>query len=225
MKKLLHQKELKEQEFEKFLNKKTQNPSLIKGIKPEEIDSEDDSEEESDIKTEKSKNEPILTFNQIDDNYTRDELQDILEIHGLTKSGNKDELICRYRKFMLCKKWNDKKLKELSFTQMLDQFSKDDLQLILENKNLPISGNKEELIARVRVSLKNIKKKSEGKKEKKKKQKFSISNFKLKKLFEKKKITDLTVEELLEINRERGLNLPRNKSELLTILKIYLKNN
>ena len=152
------------------------------------------------------------------DPITKEELQDILQKNCLSKSGNKDELICRYRKFIICKKWTDKKLKKLSITQMINLFSKDDLQLILENKNLPISGNKEELIIKIRNSLK---KKNDGKKGKK----FSISNLKLKKLFENKKIIDLTVEELLEINRERGLNLPRNKIELLKILIIYLKNN
>ena len=165
-----------------------------------------------------TKIDQILTFNQIDHSYTKEELQDILQKNCLSKSGNKDELICRYRKFIICKKWTDKKHKKLSITQMINLFSKDDLQLILENKNLPISGNKDELIIKIRNSLK---KKNDGKKLKK----FSISNLKLKKMFENKKIIDLTVEELLEINRERGLNLPRNKIELLKILIIYLKNN
>ena len=175
----------------------------------------DSSEDDEIINT---KIDPILTFNQINDSYTKEELQVILHNNGLIKSGNKDELIGRYRKFIICKKWTDKKLKKLSITQMLDLFSKDDLQLILENKNLPISGNKDELIIKIRNSLK---KKNDGKKLKK----FSISNLKLKKMFENKKIIDLTVEELLEINRERELNLPRNKIELLKILIIYLKNN
>ena len=58
--------------------------------------------------------------------------------------------------------------------------------------------------------------------EEEKKKKFSISNLMLKKKID---LVDLTVAELLEINRERGLKLPRNKSELIKILNSYLKNN
>ena len=205
---------------DKQLNKKAENPDLV--IKKAEIQEvrgelvELDSSEDDEILN--TKIDPILTFNQIYDSYTKEELQDILQKNGLSKSGNKDELICRLRKSIICKKWTDKKLKKLSITQMLDLFSKDDLQLILENKNLPISGNKEELITKIRNSLKK-------KNDEKKGKKFRISNLKLKKLFEKNQIIELTVDELLEINRERGLNLPRNKIELLKILFIYLKNN
>ena len=100
------------------------------------------------------------------------------------------------------------------------QFTIDNLQSILKNKYLPISGTKEELIRRLRISLKN---KIDGKKEKKFKKKFTISNHMLKNMKDKK--NKLTVEEILEINRERGLSLPRNKTELLKILKNYLKKN
>ena len=151
MKKLLNQKELKEKEYEKLLKKK----KII------EFESEDQSEIKklSNLKPLKNKINNIIEDSE---NSDRDEYSeesgslDDLEVYEREDNSQDDKKICLNSDGI---KLIDKKLKVLSFTQMLDQFSKDDLQNILKCKNLPISGNKDELIARLRVSLKNVKKK------------------------------------------------------------------